>query len=78
MDDIEKQWEQFMSEDFNDQEMKSYDAQIYGADHLIDDHTYENKDNDNMIYPENDSNIPTCGPLKISTKTKIHIFEFYL
>ena len=42
MDDIEKQWEQFMSEDFNDQEMKIMMLK-YSADHLIDDHTWKIK-----------------------------------
>ena len=55
--DIEKQWAQFMNEDFDMQELQSYDFQI----------------NDTNIsnIKNKEINIPNCSPLNISTKTKI-------
>ena len=55
--DIETQWAQFMNEDFDMQELQSYDFQI-------NDTNISNIENKEI-------NIPNCSPLNISTKTKI-------
>ena len=53
--DVDKQWEQFMNEDFDLHELQSYDLQLSNQ--------CENK--------EIDIEIPTSSSLNISTKTKI-------
>ena len=59
MMDLESQWEQFMIGDFNVQEMDSYHHQL--------NHEFDNSiDDDNTVV-----NVPRCGNLNISTKTKI-------
>ena len=57
--DLEAQWEEFMSSDFNDEEMNSYNHQIYNNT-IFEDRTVED-----------DVPVPECGKLNISTKTKI-------
>ncbi len=56
--DIESQWAQFMNEDFDVQELQSYDFQLNESNNVS---TIENKEVD----------IPNCTSLNISTKTKI-------
>ena len=55
--DIESQWAQFMNEDFDVQELQSYDFQLNDSNNVS---TIENKEVD----------IPNCTSLNISTKTK--------
>ena len=62
--DIETQWAQFMNEDFDMQELQSYDFQI-------NDTNISNIENKEI-------NIPNCSPLNISTKNKNYLFKFYV
>lgn len=62
--DLEAQWAEFMNSDFNDEEMNSYNNQLFKED------IYDSKNNKNDDEP-NDVVVPECGPLNISTKTKI-------
>lgn len=59
--DLESQWAQFMNEDFDMQEMESYDLQLNNS---INDSSEEEQ-------KIKESDIPECSPLNISTKTKI-------
>lgn len=58
--DLESAWEQFMTEDFDVQEMNSYNDQLSLND--------ENQDNEQICDRQD---VPKCSDLKISTKTKI-------
>ena len=58
--DLESAWEQFMTEDFDTQEMKSYNEQ-----YTI------NEENHDSVQNGNRQDVPKCSDLKISTKTKI-------
>lgn len=57
--DLESQWEQFMSGDFNVQEMDSYNHQL--------NHDFDNSSDEDAVPVD----APRCGDLNISTKTKI-------
>ena len=59
--DLESQWEQFMSGDFNVQEMDSYNHQL--------NHDFDNSSDEDAVPLD----APRCGDLNISTKTKLFI-----
>ena len=59
--DLETQWAQFMNEDFNVQEMESYDIQLNNTVNISSEEEQKIKETD----------VPECSPLNISTKTKI-------
>ena len=62
--DLESAWEQFMTEDFDTQEMKSYSEQ-----YTI------NEENHDSVQNGNRQDVPKCSDLKISTRQN-YIFEF--
>lgn len=64
--DLESQWMQFMSEDFNEHEMNSYSEQL-----TITTHSDGDSDEHNSDFESDDSSIPQSSELNISTKTKI-------
>jgi TATA-box binding protein (TBP) (component of TFIID and TFIIIB) len=77
--DIEQQWMKFMNEDYNENELQSYDVQLSHANMYNKDCIGETDSGcSNSSCKHNISNssfdevvAPSCSPLSVSTKTKI-------